>query len=1383
MPASMADSDVGATTYVYDGLRRLVGVQHPDGAAEGWGLDALDRVTATTNAAGGVTTFEYDANGNLARRVDPLGYETTLQVDAMDRPTNRMDSLGARAATTYDVMGRPVAVADPAGTNLFRRDKRGWTTNVVRGARTWTQHQDPEGNVTNLVSPGGSTNRYAYNWIGWLTHRYDPLYGTAHFQTVRWVYDYRGNVVRFTNQMGEATSYGWDKANRLIVVTNPVLGRATAEYDAAGNRTRQTDFDGNAATFGYTPMGRLAAVTNALGETTRVEYDVAGRPARTIFADGARKETAYDAAGRAAVLTDEGTNAWRLAYDARGEVVAVTNPAGGATTYAYNLDGTLQSVADADVGPVSHRYDAARRLVETVWSDGSRVQFDYDEHDDVVGLTDARGMTTTFEYDADGQLVAAMDPASNVTAYAYDAAGRPTNVVDRAGGATAFEYDLAGRLTAATDATGMRAAFGRDKLGQITNLTVGTSSWSIVRNRSGFATEVQTPLARRTSFGLDALQRVARITNALGETSAITHDARGRVTAVADPAGRVTQTAYDPRGLPAAIVLPDSNAVAYAWNSIGRLEELADLHGAAWDFTYTPMGRLQTITDPLFRATHYGYDARGLLASVAYPDGGTATFTRDANGAVVRLQYSGGPDLPYSRDELGRVTNAGDVALAYDPEGRILSATATGTAFGATYDPAGRLATASYANGAFAVTYAYSIGAAGNGTLTRVSDSLTGTQIDFAYDADLRLRTATLPNGEIITTTWDDADRLTRLQSGAYVDVALTYDASERVTDTDVVAPLTPSGHLATAIAALTYDAASQISSPGYAHDARGRVTATPERTFAWDGASRLTSIVPSTTNHQPSTLAYDGLGHLRTRAAGADTNRLFCNPAIAGAPIVAEQDAATSQMRRYYVWSPGGRLLYMIDAASGNVVYFYHFDPTGNTLALTDTNRAVVAAYAYDPYGRILAQTGPVTQPFTFSGAWGVRQDGDSGTLYQMRARWYDATLGRFLSPEPLWPLLGTPKALNPYQYAGGDPIRFADPSGMNPFVFAALLNDEAAKAWADACWKALVAFAHQAYDQAGVIGMVQAMRERFGLFRDLNQMDEMEKGAFHLLLQAVQRRQMEQFRQRKAQLPAQQPAPCHARPFDSQPQRPPDPAQEIAAQLGRVPALNRQIVGYQPGAAQPSAPPAAHPVDKTAGDLATEIFSPTALWNARLEWQLAHPGQRLPGPLYDRPLPAGPQAGLPPPEPLTELGADDLATEIFFGPRALWTAALPPTAAAPAPRRYGIPADAHEPIRRADAPLPNPGGILDWMLGPEALLDYARSAASPPPPAPDRFQGRNYPDLKRARNDAFSRVAARLQAGDMAGAREAMDALSQAEQDVADYGRLNPFAPLFDQ
>jgi RHS repeat-associated protein len=142
----------------------------------------------------------------------------------------------------------------------------------------------------------------------------------------------------------------------------------------------------------------------------------------------------------------------------------------------------------------------------------------------------------------------------------------------------------------------------------------------------------------------------------------------------------------------------------------------------------------------------------------------------------------------------------------------------------------------------------------------------------------------------------------------------------------------------------------------------------------------------------------------------------------------------SVDSLQRYYVWAPGGDLLYMIDAAEGNKVYFYHFDRTGSTLALTDGAGNVTDAYAYDPYGKLLAHTGGSSQPFTFVGQWGARQEGNSGELYHIRARYYDAVTARFISPDPIWPQIEDPQQLNPYTYANNSPLNYVDVNGTEP-------------------------------------------------------------------------------------------------------------------------------------------------------------------------------------------------------------------------------------------------------------------------------------------------------------------------------------------------------------
>ncbi|HPR69441.1 MAG TPA: hypothetical protein PLJ99_09140, partial [Kiritimatiellia bacterium] len=986
---SSTDSDGVVESYGYDELFRLTSVTNAAGGVRHYAYDEAGRLERITDELGGETVLAYDANGNPTNLLDPAGYSLAHEYDAMDRPAAISDAAGPLENRTYDALGRLAESATPAATNVFAYHPNGWLTNAVTGARAWAWRHDADGRLTNAVAPDGGVTAIARDALGRPVAVANPLGQTATF-----AYDAAGRVVAVTNPLGAATRYAYDGAGRLLVVTNALGGVATREYDADGNLAAATDPDGHPTAWSYTPMGRLLAVSNAVGETVRLGYGADGRLAAVTNADGSAVAYARDAAGRLAAFTDEATNVWRFARDARGAVVAVTNPAGGATAYAYNPDGTLQTATDDDTGIVSNRYDAARRLVETTLPDGSRAQWAYNEHDEMVAFTDPSGATTHYAYDAAGRLAAVTDALGNASAFAYDAASRLTNAVDRTGGATSYEYDAAGQLVAATDPTGVRRTWARDLLGRATNVAVGTSTWAIAYNASGVATQFVAPSGRIAAYVPDALGRIVQVVDPLGRTNSFAYDARGLIAAATDPAGRETTFACDPCGRLAGTTLPDGSGFACSRDALGLIDELADAGSNAWDFAWSPLGRLLGVTDPLARATTYSNDVRGQVVGIAYPNGDHLDIERDANGRIVRANHSTGPDLAFQRDALGRLTNANGLALAYDAEGRVTAAESAGVAFGATYDAAGRLATATYA-GTCTVSYTYAVGPDGDGRLTRVSDSLTGTQIDFAYDADGRLATVALPNGETIVLTWDDAGRLTRLQSGDHVDAQRTYDLAGQVEQTVLTAPLAASAGLAAATNELAFDAASQIASAGFAHDARGRVEQIPApwhpggTALAWDGASRLVSA-------NGAAFAYDGLGNVQTRVESGATNRFCHHPAIGGAPLVAEQDAATGAFRRFYVWTPGGRLLYLIDAAAGNAVRFYHFDPSGNTLALTDAGGAVTDAWAYDPYDRILAHTGTSPQPFTFCGAWGVRQDGADG-LYQMRARWYHARLARF--------------------------------------------------------------------------------------------------------------------------------------------------------------------------------------------------------------------------------------------------------------------------------------------------------------------------------------------------------------------------------------------------
>jgi len=405
-----------------------------------------------------------------------------------------------------------------------------------------------------------------------------------------------------------------------------------------------------------------------------------------------------------------------------------------------------------------------------------------------------------------------------------------------------------------------------------------------------------------------------------------------------------------------------------------------------------------------------------LLEQIVYPTGETETRTYDAAGNLTRQQYSGGLDLQFTYDDLNRITSAAGITLTYNEVGQVVNTQNLSASFGATYDNSGRLETVSYADGLVTVTYQYDE----RGLLTRVSDSLTGATVQLTYDDDRRLTGVQRSNGVNTTLTWNTVSRLARIQEGSIADEQYTYNAAGEMVRAALDLPLDPADYLVDQVVNLSYDDASQVSSFGYTYDARGRLTSSPGHTYTWDGASRLVGV-------DDVTLGYNGLGNLVTRTVGSTTTHYYYNYALGLTPIVAE--SVGSSYKRFYVYTPDGSLLYLIDPAT-NQAYFYHFDSVGSTLFLTDGGGSVTDAYVYDPYGNLLGHTGSSDQPFTYIGQHGVRWE-PAGGIYHMRARYYDPATARFLTRDPVWPALDDPQSLNPYQYANRNPLRFVDVTG----------------------------------------------------------------------------------------------------------------------------------------------------------------------------------------------------------------------------------------------------------------------------------------------------------------------------------------------------------------
>jgi RHS repeat-associated protein len=958
--------------------------------------------------------WTYDAaTGRLLKIEDGRGNVHTLTwgTVAPIRLESVSDGLGRSLNFTYNGTGKLITVTDHTGRHVdfvhtgavltSSTTALGFTTTYAHASNLLTSFTRPEGNtpftqvhtsnrVTSQTERGTDTSTLSY--LGLTTTFTDP---TA--ATIVDAYSNQGELVTHTDQAGRSM---------------------TMTYDATGRRTSVTDRLGDTTTISYhAGSGLPELITSADGRTSKRTYKsrtvkglVFHDLASITHPDGSSRAFTYDASGNLTALTDEAGKKWKFTHNSRGQVLTVSNPNGGVFTFAYDAAGNLTSSKDPDTEATTYAYDALHRLTTITRPGGATVAIAYDADDRMTSITDERGKTHAFTYDNNGRLTVITDPDTKTTAFAYDALDRVNQVTDRLGKISSVTHDSRRLLATFTDRNGNTTTWQHDSRQRpSTMIDAGSQVWVQGYDDEGLQTSVATPIDPPTLIKRNRLGRVVEIADPLGNTTRFVRDARQRVVQRFDGLGRLTTFAYDKRGLITSAGEQGTALAKFDRDGLGKVTKMTDPNGGTWAFTYTKAGRLSSMTDPLGRKTSHTYDNRGRRATTTFADATTETLAYDSAGNLTRRLFTDGTDLNFTYDNLNRLTATNGLELSYDFEGRITNCRQHGADFSATYDFGGRLTTVGYLDNAVIVTYQYDT----RNRLVKVSDSVSGAEIDFAYDNAGRLLTTTRSNGVNGTRTYDDAGRLKSISEGAFLVLDYRLNAAGEVTEVDFSAPTTPQVAAAPADV-LKFNKGSQIATAGYVYDLRGRLTASPGKTFNWDGASRMTgtAAVP---------LGYNGLGDVISSA----TTNFAHHYAIALAPIVTE--VPVSANARCYVWTPDGRLLYSIDLGSSQPT-FYHFDRIGSTLALTDAAGAVTDSYAYGPYGEALGHAGNSSQPFTYVGEWGVRKEGD---LYHMRARYYDPATARFLSRDPAPIGVDQPKRLNVYEYAAQNPLMYIDPEG----------------------------------------------------------------------------------------------------------------------------------------------------------------------------------------------------------------------------------------------------------------------------------------------------------------------------------------------------------------
>jgi RHS repeat-associated protein len=274
---------------------------------------------------------------------------------------------------------------------------------------------------------------------------------------------------------------------------------------------------------------------------------------------------------------------------------------------------------------------------------------------------------------------------------------------------------------------------------------------------------------------------------------------------------------------------------------------------------------------------------------------------------------------------------------------------------------------------------------------------------------DVNAASDTFVRGPSVDASTYSYDQLYRLTGAVGLDGSRTYGYD-------------PVGNRASKVLAgtttnYTYDRADRISAAGATSvtvDANGNTTAKGADTFTYDQPNRLKTATVSGTIE---TYVYDGDGTRFSRQIGAGTPIRYVSDGNRSLPVTIDDGT------RKYVYGLG--LGY---AVSGSTIEVYHTDGLGSVRAITDATGALTAIYRTDEWGTPTTTTGSSTQPFRFTG-----EPRDATGLTFLRARYYDPSLGRFMSRDALAGSVSSPSSLNRFAYAENRPTSNVDHSGRS--------------------------------------------------------------------------------------------------------------------------------------------------------------------------------------------------------------------------------------------------------------------------------------------------------------------------------------------------------------
>ena len=186
-------------------------------------------------------------------------------------------------------------------------------------------------------------------------------------------------------------------------------------------------------------------------------------------------------------------------------------------------------------------------------------------------------------------------------------------------------------------------------------------------------------------------------------------------------------------------------------------------------------------------------------------------------------------------------------------------------------------------------------------------------------------------------------------------------------------------------------------------------------RTITWDVENRVVAVTGG------ASFVYDGDGNRVKKTEGGQTI-LYINQYY-------EKNLTTGVVTTSYYL--GGQL---VAARENTTLRYVHQDSLNSTSVMSTSTGTLDSSITFYPFGA--TRTGSVSTDKKFTGQ---RLDGTG--LYYYGARYYDATIGRFISADTVGINYNNPQTLNRYSYCSNNPLKYTDPTGHDQVI---ITNDD---------------------------------------------------------------------------------------------------------------------------------------------------------------------------------------------------------------------------------------------------------------------------------------------------------------------------------------------------